>query len=77
MTTTAPPTLVYGSVEHYTKYFADLLCDIGTGDKRKDAQTLGNILTAFNAAIGELLEYHENSADIYREARRQFLTTFD
>ena len=67
----------FGSVEYYTKWFEDILCDIGTGDKRADVKTLTNILTAFNAAIGELLDYHENSAEVYREAQRQFLTTLD
>jgi succinate dehydrogenase flavin-adding protein (antitoxin of CptAB toxin-antitoxin module) len=65
----------YGTLEYYTEYFSDILADCAVGEPERDIETLRLILEAFDNAILEWLNYHQQSADIYKEARMRFLDT--
>lgn len=66
-------TKQYGTVEFYEEMFADILADVGTGSQTEDAETAKNILLAFKNAIEGWVDYHEQSADTYKQLLADYL----
>ena len=63
----------YGSIEHYSELFQDIVVDVATGDADTDRQTAVNMLQGFENAIIEMMKYHEDAAKQYRELHGRFL----
>ena len=63
----------YGSKEHYTEMFADILADVATGDKEKDERTIANILAGFEQAIFDWMEYLDESRRRFRDIHGRFM----
>ena len=66
-------TPCYGTVEHYSEMFADIIADCSIGDKQKDLETIANVMAGFEDAIFKWIDYHETSIDSYRELHRRFI----
>ena len=63
----------YGSIDHYSKLFQDIVADVATGDADTDRQTAVNILQAFENSIIEMMKYHEDAVTRYKELHGRFL----
>ena len=63
----------YGSPKYYQELFADIVIDAATGDVNQDRQTAINMLQGFEQAIIEMMKYHEDSIQRYRELHGRFL----
>ena len=63
----------YGSPEYYKELFADIVIDAATGDADQDRKTAINMLQGFEQAIIEMMKYHEDSIQRYRELHGRFL----
>ena len=63
----------YGSVEHYEEMFSDILADVATGRQEEDDETSKKILTAFQLSIQNWIDYHQQSADTYKQLLEQYL----
>jgi len=63
----------YGTVKFYEEVFADILADVATGSKAQDKETANNILVAFKNAIESWIDYHEQSADTYKQLLADYL----
>lgn len=63
----------YGSAEYYQHLFADIVTDAATGDADQDRQTAINMLQGFEQAIIEMMKYHEDAIQRYRELHGRFL----
>ena len=63
----------YGTIEHYSKLFADIVVDAATGDADTDRQTAVNMLQGFENAIIEMMKYHENAVKRYKDLHGRFL----
>jgi hypothetical protein len=64
----------YGTEEYYCEQFADILADCATGRKEEDLKTIRNILTGFERAIINWLNYHDDALARYRQLHGEFLT---
>ena len=64
----------YGTVEHYTEMFSDILADCSTGVAENDDITVRNVMAGFEQAIISWMKYHEASRDQYQELHRRFIT---
>ena len=63
----------YGSVEYYEEMFSDILADIATGRQEEDDETSKKILTAFQLSIQNWIDYHQQSADTYKQLLEEYL----
>ena len=63
----------YGTIDHYSKLFADIVVDAATGDVNTDRQTAINMLQGFENAIIEMMKYHEDAVKQYKELHGRFL----
>jgi len=63
----------YGTLKYYEEMFADILADIATGSQVEDAETAKNILLAFKNAIEGWIDYHQQSADTYKQLLADYL----
>ncbi len=63
----------YGSIEHYSELFQDIVVDAATGDADTDRQTAVNLLQAFEKAICDWMKYHEDAVKQYKELHGRFL----
>ena len=63
----------YGSIDYYSKLFADIVVDAATGDANTDRQTAVDMLQAFEKAICEMMKYHEDAVTRYKELHGRFL----
>ena len=63
----------YGTIEHYSKLFQDIITDVATGDANTDRETAVNLLQGFENAIIEMMKYHEDAIKQYRELHGRFL----
>lgn len=63
----------YGSPEYYQQLFADIVIDAATGNADQDRQTAIYMLQGFEQAIIEMMKYHEDSIQRYRELHGRFL----
>ena len=64
----------YGTVNHYSEMFADILADCASGNQEQDEKTIRNIMAGFERAITSWLDYHDEASSRYRELHRRFLT---
>ena len=64
----------YGTVDHYSEMFADILADCASGNEAQDETTIRNIMAGFERAICSWLDYHDEASSRYRELHRRFLT---
>jgi hypothetical protein len=53
--------MTYGTTEHYTEMFSDILADI----QSDDPETSTNIVNGFLAALNDWKDYHQNQAYEY------------
>jgi hypothetical protein len=63
----------YGTLKFYEEAFADILADIATGSQAEDDETAKNILLAFKNAIEGWIDYHQQSADTYKQLLADYL----
>ena len=63
----------YGTVKYYEEMFADILADVATGSQEDDDKTAKNILLAFKNAIEGWVDYHQQSADTYKQLLADYL----
>lgn len=63
----------YGSVEYYEQMFSDILADIATGRQEEDDETSKKILSAFELSIQNWIDYHQQSADTYKQLLEEYL----
>ena len=63
----------YGSVEYYEQMFSDILADIATGRQEEDDETSKKILTAFQLSIQSWIDYHQQSANTYKQLLEEYL----
>ena len=63
----------YGSVEYYEELFSDILADVSTGRQAEDDETIKKILTAFELSIQSWIDYHQQSANTYKQLLLKYL----
>lgn len=63
----------YGTIDHYSKLFKNIIADAATGDVNTDRKTAVNLLQGFENAIIEMMKYHEDVLKQYRELHGRFL----
>ena len=63
----------YGTIDHYSKLFKDIITDVATGDANTDRETAVNLLQGFENAIIEMMKYHEDAVTRYKELHGRFL----
>ena len=63
----------YGTIDHYSNLFQDIVADAATGDAVADRQTAVNMLQGFENAIIEMMKYHEDAVRQYKELHGRFL----
>jgi len=61
----------YNTVEHYTKLFTDILCEVSDDDCSDE--TIANMFAGFERAIIELMGYHDESLKRYRKLHGAFM----
>ena len=61
----------YNSAENYKRLFADILCEVGDSDCSDE--TIANIFAGFEAAIIDLMSYHDDTLKRYRKLHGMFM----
>ena len=61
----------YNSVENYKRLFADIICEVGDSDCSD--QTINNIYAGFEAAIIDLMGYHDDALKRLRKLHASFM----
>ena len=63
----------YGTAEFYAAQFSDVIADVGTGIKERDAQTAVAMMHGFELAITQWMDYHDECIKSYKQLHARFL----
>ena len=63
----------YGTPEFYATLFSDIMADVGSGIKERDAETALAMMQGFELAISQWMTYHDECIKSYQQLHARFL----